>query len=332
MDIQNANGVKHFKKFCLYPIAYYNKIWQSFDMVFHSHSYYEIMYVEEGECDIKLYRFVSGKRLDEEIIHLTKDSAIFINSEIFHRLIVKNGAKILNIEFERRKSEDAVLHYDFSEVMQTSDNLKKMFDSDSFFYVFHNANDIVSPLKKIQGELTLSLHTKNEREILFYAYITELFIKIGKVWESNRVNQGIIYVKKTIKYINEHFTEELTAAKIAAHLKISKGYLHKLIKQETGKTLVGVVNEFRINRALQLLQSTQLPIIDIAIECGFNNRQNFHYVFRKIIGKSAGEFRTDEYAADTYSFGEDYMSILQDKEEERYEVKPTQFIERKTQK
>lgn len=176
------------------------------------------------------------------------------------------------------------------------------------------------------------MHTKNEREILFYAYITELFIKIGKVWESNRVNQGIIYVKKTIKYINEHFTEELTAAKIAAHLKISKGYLHKLIKQETGKTLVGVVNEFRINRALQLLQSTQLPIIDIAIECGFNNRQNFHYVFRKIIGKSAGEFRTDEYAADTYSFGEDYMSILQDKEEERYEVKPTQFIERKTQK
>ncbi len=327
MDGSNPNGIKHFKRFCLYPIAYYNKEWRKFDMVFHSHAHYEIMYVEDGECDIKLYRFIAGKRMNEEIVHLTKDMAIFIHSDIFHRLIVTGGAKMLNIEFERRKSEDVALHYDFSEVVRHSGNLTKMFEQDSCYYIFTNAGDILLPIKKLQAELTLSLLAKQEREILFNAYITELFIKLGKIWEANKVHQGMVYVKKAVKYINEHFAEEITASALSAYLKISKGYLHKLIRQETGKTLVEMINEARVGRAMSMLKNTALPVIDIAVECGFNNRQNFYHAFKKLVGKSVGEYRADEFAADTYSFGENYENILQ--EEEKFTVEPTKFVERK---
>lgn len=329
MEQLNANGIKNFKNFYLYPIAYYNKEWHKFDMVFHSHNYYEVMYVEDGECDIKLYRFVCGQRVDEEVVHLIKDMAIFIHSDIFHRLIVKGGAKILNLEFERRKLEEYSVFHDFSDIIRHSDNLLKMFDLNSSYYIFINANDIKYPIKKIQGELTLSLHSKDERDILFEAYIAELFIKMGKIWESGHIHQGIIYVKKAIKFINEHFAEDITATSIAEYLKISKGYLHKLIKQETGKTLIEVINEFRIGRALQLLRSTSYPIVDIAIECGFNNRQNFYYVFKKVVGKSVRQYRVDEFTADTYSFGDNYKNILQEKEEEEFTLKQTQFIERR---
>jgi len=308
MNRENTGCIKDLKYFSLEPIAYYNKNWKDFDMLFHSHAYYEIMYVEEGECDVHIYS--NAKNLaKKETIHLMKDMAILITPEIFHRLTVKGEAKILNIEFECRKEEKDSF-YEFSKIVQASENLKRMFSLDNSYYVLRNANDIKSSMKRIQGQLALSLYTKSEREILLYVYISELIIKLGKLWENSKISQGVVYVKRAIGYIDDHFSEELTVEKIANYLNVSKGYLHKIVKQEVGKTLVEIINEFRINRAVQLLKSTELPIYDIAIECGFNNRQNFYYAFRKKMGISAENFRKAEHSTEAYSFGDDYRNII----------------------
>ena len=98
-------------------------------------------------------------------------------------------------------------------------------------------------------------------------------------------------IEKVVKYIQEHFSEDITLNDIAENVYLSPVYVSRLIKEQTGKNFVTLMMEFRIERAVNLLQHTELYVYEIAEQVGYDNLKYFYKVFRKVTGKSPNDYR-----------------------------------------
>lgn len=99
------------------------------------------------------------------------------------------------------------------------------------------------------------------------------------------------YIDRIMEYIRLHFNSELDIENMVKYSGISYSYIRKIIKQETGKSVIDHINELRIEEAKKLLRQTNMKISDIAISIGYNNDQSFARFFKKIEGITPGEFR-----------------------------------------
>lgn len=82
------------------------------------------------------------------------------------------------------------------------------------------------------------------------------------------------------KYIKEHIDTELSRGQIAAEFYMSADYVSRLFRQETGKQLSDYITEVRMDQARYLLQTTNLPVGEIAYQSGYNDLAYFSKVFR----------------------------------------------------
>jgi two-component system response regulator YesN len=60
---------------------------------------------------------------------------------------------------------------------------------------------------------------------------------------------------------------------------------------QTGKTIIEKIIEVRNENACRILKSTDLPVIDIAGKCGYNNPSYFYTSFKKMNGITPTEYR-----------------------------------------
>ncbi len=102
---------------------------------------------------------------------------------------------------------------------------------------------------------------------------------------------GNSMVDQGIGYIQSHLSETLTVEAIAADAGYSPSYFSHVFQKETGMSPYHFVVKCRMDQAMQLLQTTRLPVQDIAFQVGFNSAANFCYAFRKEKGMSPHEYR-----------------------------------------
>ena len=72
---------------------------------------------------------------------------------------------------------------------------------------------------------------------------------------------------------------------------VSESYLSSLFKKETGTTITDYINSTRIRQALILLNTSSLPIGEVASRCGFLDSNYFSRIFKKQLGLSPREYR-----------------------------------------
>jgi len=83
---------------------------------------------------------------------------------------------------------------------------------------------------------------------------------------------------------------------IADRLGISNNYLSQIINQKTGKNFFRFINEYRVEKAKQLLadKAGKYTILSIAYDCGFNSKSSFNTIFKEYTGKTPSEFLKTE--------------------------------------
>ncbi len=92
-------------------------------------------------------------------------------------------------------------------------------------------------------------------------------------------------------YILDHLSEEISAEMISDELHIPRSSLFRLIKKYCDCTPGAFVLRCRIHRAKQLLQETDLPVSDVALQCGMMDANYFTYLFRKSCGLPPSRYR-----------------------------------------
>lgn len=87
---------------------------------------------------------------------------------------------------------------------------------------------------------------------------------------------------------------EFTANTITDILHLSRVQLDRRMKQMVGKTITAYLLDRRMMYARELLLTSDLPIVDIAVKCGFDDTSYFSRVFRNYHSKTPSEVRKEE--------------------------------------
>ncbi len=98
-------------------------------------------------------------------------------------------------------------------------------------------------------------------------------------------------VQRCMNTIDFSYSAELSLSWLAAQCGVSDSYLSTSFRKETGMTVTDCINRTRIRQALILLNTSELPIGDIASRCGFPDANYFSRVFRKQQGLSPKQYR-----------------------------------------
>lgn len=98
-------------------------------------------------------------------------------------------------------------------------------------------------------------------------------------------------VNTAIRFIQEHYQDDLDVDTICNSISFSKFYFCKLFKEHTGMTVHQYVTEFRINKSKDLLSYSKLSIAAVANSVGFKNALTYTRCFEKLVHMTPTEYR-----------------------------------------
>lgn len=94
-----------------------------------------------------------------------------------------------------------------------------------------------------------------------------------------------------VHYLHLHFTETITLKGVANHFHISDSYISRMFRAQMGASFLDYLHKLRIEHAVNLLTSTEMKVVDIAFEVGFDSFRTFSRVFKGLRGIVPTEFR-----------------------------------------
>lgn len=99
------------------------------------------------------------------------------------------------------------------------------------------------------------------------------------------------YAEYVMKWIDQHFHEELTLEQLAALVHLSPFHLSRMFHEATGSTISEHIAARRLREACFLLKTTSLSIKLIGERTGYPNFSYFCRTFKKQTGMSPREYR-----------------------------------------
>ena len=170
------------------------------------------------------------------------------------------------------------------------EDLKKMLEKGStgkFFVRLSALTPVKTFLLHSVGEEFL--HEQEKKSALISV---EQLLNLGLDFLENGAQQKSSIVKQTVAYIRTHYSEDISSSVIAEKLYVSDGYLRALFKKECSCTIKDYIQQYRIERAKELLLKDEKKIYEIAGQCGFASSQHFSRVFHQLTGMTPGEYKT----------------------------------------
>lgn len=124
--------------------------------------------------------------------------------------------------------------------------------------------------------------------------IVALFAGAGMIYSSRRDERPDYQrqiLRDIVEYLNEHCTEPLRLADVAGRFGLTPQYFCSFFKDHLGRTLIQHINLLRVERASRLLRETDLPIMEVGFQVGFENFSYFIKRFREVFGCTPTEYR-----------------------------------------
>lgn len=98
-------------------------------------------------------------------------------------------------------------------------------------------------------------------------------------------------VQEILGYLQKNYQNPITLDLLSEEFYMSRYYISRLFKKETGFTIIEYLHSIRVLQAQKLLRESSIKIIQIAEQTGFSNVSNFGKVFRAITGQTPMEYR-----------------------------------------
>jgi two-component system, response regulator YesN len=100
-------------------------------------------------------------------------------------------------------------------------------------------------------------------------------------------------VKQVIQFIHEHLHQPFSLREVSEHLHVNASYLSTLFKEETNLTFSEYVTRSRLQKAKSLLLTTNLTIVEVAEQVGYQTGKYFVRLFKEFEGMTPSQFRKE---------------------------------------
>ncbi len=95
-----------------------------------------------------------------------------------------------------------------------------------------------------------------------------------------------VLIYESMRYVNEHFAEDVSAEWMASYLNISYSYFSRTFTRVTCKNFRKYLNLVRVRKAEQLLLSRKRSVTEVSSLVGFNNVSHFIATYKSIKGNT----------------------------------------------
>lgn len=254
----------------------------------HYHTFFEAFYVYDGTCEHEIHHRKSIMKMGDFCI---------IPPGVSHSISVQDQSIIIVMMLSSDVMENV-----FKNPLYFKDNILSNFFISNMRYssqgtclTCHTGND--KELKDLIIQMMLeSINKHVEYDAVLTAYFSVFFGKLLRHYEktfeisstSGKEEQGFRF----LTYIQGNHTK-VTLSDVAAHFHYSEEYTSRYIKATTGKTFSEILQESRMKHAVSLLQSTVLPVSEIAYLVGYENSENFIRSFKKSYSTTPSQYRRE---------------------------------------
>lgn len=251
----------------------------------HHHTAIEISYIAAGRG---MYR-IHGK--DVEIN--TGDVFVFGTNEVHWIYEIHEPMVLLNIQCEPR--------YIWSPQSGSFDNalLDPLFNRDRDILKQIKASDplsreIAEIINKVKNELS---GAESGHEIMARSYLFEILVLLSRRYNKESPAQTVRVgrlndMEAALRFIDENITSPISLDEIALNANMSRTYFCTVFKKLNGLSPWEYIGLKRIQMARKLLEKSSKSILEISLECGFNNISHFNRAFKNATGRKPSEYRS----------------------------------------
>ena len=235
------------------------------------------------ECELSVFLEGCGiyKVGNREYTFNKGDVFLFGSNEVHCITDIKEKIELLNIHFEPRI------------LWENVELLKLFFARREGFNKFENENTVAEFILKCEEELKnkLPCYEINAR----YSVLSALVYTLRKYnctddgYRLSVEKSHITVIKRVLDYINENLDKKITLKELADISFMSEPYFSTLFKRYNGITVSEYITIKRVERAIDMLRTTNLTKLEIAEQCGFSSSSNFYKAFHSVTGKTPSE-------------------------------------------
>ena len=150
--------------------------------------------------------------------------------------------------------------------------------------------DYISSISGFNEEITFFRRFKTMTGMTPQTYLNQMISdgKDGRIYRGTIMSETLI---SAVSYLYENMTEPIDSKSVTRDLYTSKNILRIQFRSRLNSSYKEILSLLRVRYAESLLTTTNLPVMDIAIESGFGSDRTMARVFFSINGLSPGEFR-----------------------------------------
>jgi len=138
----------------------------------------------------------------------------------------------------------------------------------------------------------LMAHPENEFMQKGIAYTILGYLAEKITLEPLATSDQVDLICKILNYLNDNFTQQITVDQLAARFGYSRSRFSHMFKSTIGYSLPQYLNMLRCRSIAESLVSTDIPVVELAINAGFNNTHSFYTAFKSCYNMTPREYLT----------------------------------------
>lgn len=182
-----------------------------------------------------------------------------------------------------------------TELLQKNElqTVREFLDEARYGFEFHGEtrNKAKRLMLEMSAQTPLEQFIQTLRILELFASSSERTRLASPAYSPSLKERDISRLDQILTYLRQNKTTAVSLEEAASVAKMSPKSFCRFFKANTGKTLVEYLHELRIGEACRFLIETNVPISEIALDCGYNNLSNFNRRFRSIKKTTPREYR-----------------------------------------
>ena len=243
----------------------------------HYHDFVEFVYMLKGNCT---------HVIDNKEYPVKRGDMVIINYNQSHSFVGNTDIEYINILMKPEYVNDALIN------QENAFALLNLSEFESFRAIVDKERKSItfSPEERQRIEQIL-LHMEKELKenatgwrLAVQSLLNILIIMLFRQMAFDLEGTFDGLSEAALSYIDRHSSEKITLNEMAKRCSYNKSYFSRLFKYYTGVTFTEYLNKIRIEKAVALLETTDMKVEDIYAAVGFGDKTRFFRCFKEITG------------------------------------------------
>ncbi|MBW8351372.1 AraC family transcriptional regulator [Bacillus sp. IITD106] len=215
-----------------------------------------------------------------------------------------------NIFVKAKKAEEAIISAikskDTNKIEQSVFDFFSLFKSSNdypFTLIHHIVLSLVNSLIEKISKLGLPINAEKEISAVYIkvthfdsidpleSWVSKYLIELNSLIEKEFAQDEYDVIEHILGYIQANFDKEISLNGIADKLALDPSHISRIFKQKFGTNFMEYIISLRLNKAKELLTTSDVTVGEIGQLVGYTNIHSFIRIFKKYEGTTPGKYR-----------------------------------------